>query len=198
MGNRKFYQISILVATALITIGCSSPKAPAPTASNKPAKVVTAKPQTSSRVKVADLRSAGFGTVALKGKKSYAQNQSIQFIVDTQKKTGYLYIVYVDNKGQTALLYPNEKSPLTELNGRYLFPRDFGGMNIQATKDCKGCKEEKTTVYAILTKKRISDIENITAKDLGASTKSKGLSMHLGQSSKRANINIGKIEFFVK
>jgi hypothetical protein len=201
MGNIKLYQMSMLVATAIITIGCSNTKAPKPTVSaTKPTPVVR---QQASSASITDLKSAGFNTIALKGKKSYTQNQSIQFVVDTRGKTGYLYIVYLDNKGQTALLYPNAKSPSTELNGKFLFPRDFGGMHISATKDCKGCEEEKTTVYAILSKEPISDIKNITASHLGvagsSSSQSKGLSMSLpGGSGKSANINIGKIEFSVK
>ena len=70
-------------------------------------------------------------------------------------------------------------------------------MDIRATRDCKGCKQEKTTVYAILSKKRISDIDSITAKHLPSS--SKGLSMNISKrNAKNANINIGKINFFVK
>ncbi|NEW61294.1 DUF4384 domain-containing protein [Sulfurovum sp. bin170] len=200
MEKRKLCQMSFLITTAIVMTGCFGTKTAKPTVTttSKPTQVVEAS------ASVSDLKAAGFGTIALNGKKSYSQNQAIQFAVDTRGKTGYLYIVYVDEKGQTALLYPNEKSPLTELNGKYLFPRDFGGMHINATKDCKGCEQEKTTVYAILSKDKISDIKNITASQLGVSTspkksQGKGLSMSLaGNGGQNANINVGKIEFFVK
>jgi hypothetical protein len=200
MNKRKLFKISMLVVTALVTVGCGQKVAPKKQTATKPAPVVATQPI--QEASIADIQSAGFGTVALKGKNSYSQNQPIQFIVDTKGKPGYLYIVYLDNKGQTALLYPNEKSPLTELNGQYLFPRDFGGMQINATKDCKGCEQEKTTVYAILSKERITDIKNINASHLSknsSSSQSKGLSMSLASGGgKSANINVGKIDFFVK
>ncbi|CAA6800333.1 MAG: Unknown protein [uncultured Sulfurovum sp.] len=193
MSITKRYKVSLLVLSSIIITGCVPGKkeAPVPT----PVKTEVQ----SSEKTIAALKYAQFGSIQLKGKTEYSQNQSIQFIVDTKGKTGYLYIVYADNKGNTALLYPNAQSPLTELNGKYIFPRDFGGMNINATKDCKGCQQEKTTVYAILSKEQISDINNLKLTDLTNSTQSKGLSMNLRPSGvARSDINIGKIEFFVK
>ena len=188
-------QISILSLMTFVLIGCSKPEVtvakPAPIA-QKPTAVVQNLTAT-----INDIKRAGVNTLKLKGKSKYSQNQSIQFEVNTNGKTGYLYIVYVDTKGETVLLYPNPDSPLSELNGKYLFPRDFGGMDIRATKDCKGCEQEKTTVYAILSKKRISDIDSITANHLPVS--SKGLTMNKSKkNAKNANINVGKINFFVK
>ena len=194
MKKINLHQVSIFSLMALVVIGCSKPEVAVvkPATVQKPTAMVQ-----NSIATIDDIKRAGVNTIKLKGKSKYSQNQSIQFAVDTKGKTGYLYIVYVDNKGETVLLYPNSNSPLTELNGKYLFPKDFGGMDIRATKDCKGCKQEKTTVYAILSKKRISDIDSITAKHLPSS--SKGLSMNISKrNAKNANINIGKINFFVK
>ena len=182
----------MLILSTLLLVGCAGTKEPKkrPTVT-KPVATVQ-----SSQATIADLKNAGFGTIKIKGKKVYSQNQIIQFIVDTKGKTGYLYIVYLDDKGNTSLLYPNAQSPLTELNGKYLFPRDFGGMKITATKDCKGCQKERTTVYAILSKNPIADINNLKAKNL---MQGKGLSMSLpGSSARNSNINIGKIDFFVQ
>jgi hypothetical protein len=196
MRKKQIYQLSALVAMSIIIIGCTNSKEAKPTVAT-PITTSVASQSTSS---VAELKNAGVGTIALKGKTNYSQNQSIQFAVDTMGKTGYLYIVYVDNNGGATLLYPNAKSPLTELNGKYIFPRDFGIKKINAEKDCNGCKEEKTTVYAILSKDPISDIKSITASHLGAtSSMSKGLSMiEGGETTQSSNMDIGKIEFFVK
>lgn len=193
MKVEKISQIVTLSLATILIIGCGGKKEPIkkPIAVNKPIPVVS-----NTQASISDLKSARFGTIKLNGKKTYAQNQTIRFNVDTKGKTGYLYIVYLDDKGETALLYPNAKSPLSELNGKYVFPRDFGGMQITATKECKGCQEERTTVYAILSKEPISDIKNLKAMNL---MQGKGLSMSLaGDTDSNANINIGKIDFFVK
>jgi len=188
MKIKKVSQILTLSISTIVLIGCTGEKEPVPkpVAMSKPAAIVQ-NPQAS----VTDLKSAGFGTIRIKGKKLYSQNQTIRFSVDTNNKTGYLYIIYLDDKGETTLLYPNAQSPLTELNGKYIFPRDFGGMQITATKDCKGCQKERTTVYAVLSKEPISDINSLKAKHL---SQGKGLSMTLpGGPGKNSDINIGKI-----
>ena len=193
MQIKKVGQITLLLMGLIVLIGCESKK---PEVVVVPAKVTLQKVAVAT-TSVKDIKSASFGKISVEGKKSYSSNQPIQFKIDTKGKTGYLYIVYLDNKGETALLYPNAKSPLTELNGKYVFPRDFGGMKINATKECKGCEKEKTTVYAILSKERIADISNISASDLGS--QSKGLKMDLDTKvPHNSNINVGKIEFFVK
>jgi len=194
--NYTKHQIPLLVLSTILIAGCASGK-------KEVVAVAPIAPVVQSSTKtVAELQHAQHNTIQLKGTKQYTQNQAINFTVDTKGKTGYLYIIYADNKGQTTLLYPNAQSPLTELNGQYVFPRDFGGMNITATKECKGCKEEKTTVYAILSKDQISDIKNLKINDLtgqSSGTQSKGLSMGLrSESGASSDINIGKIEFFVK
>lgn len=201
MKVKNIYQMLTLGLSSIIIIGCAGNKEPVkkPVVSNKPTTPVVQ----SSGASVKDLKSAGFGTIRIKGKKEYSQNQAIRFNVDTKGKTGYLYIIYLDEKGNTALLYPNAKSPLTELNGKYVFPKDFGGMAITATKDCKSCEQERTTVYAVLSKEPISDIKSLKAKHLmqgkEPSNQSKAIKMSLaGESNQNSNINIGKIEFFVK
>ena len=139
--------LTVLILSSMI-VGCANDKAAAP----KIEKRVEKQQQKESVVSLSSLKEASFGTISLVGAKAYKEQQPISFHIDTKKQTGYLYIVYVGNKGETALLYPNADSPLSELNGDYDFPQDFGGMKIRATKDCKDCKKEKTTVYAILSK----------------------------------------------
>jgi hypothetical protein len=203
MKKQQLFKLSILVAVATIALGCKEKP--------KPTEVVKVeKPQASvsSDTTLAELKSSGVATISLESvAKTYKENQSIQFKVNTKGKAGYLYIIYLDKSGETQLLYPNEFSPLTELSGEYLFPRDFGNMNIKATKDCKGCDEDKTTIYAILTKEPVRDIKNITKGHLlkfsgeqSSNSQNKGLDMVLGGNSSlsNTNINVGKIEFLVK
>jgi len=202
MKKRELYKISALVAAIIITVGCSGSKEPAP----KPQKIEktqVAPAPVSSGTTLSNLQSSGVNRVSLKGNPSYKQGSAIKFIVNTMGKSGYLYIVYLDNKGNTGLLYPNEHSPLTELSGEYLFPRDFGNMNIRATKDCGDCQQEKTTVYALLSKEPITDIKNITKEQLikfsGGASQSKGLSMTTsGPRNDNSNLNVGKLEFLVQ
>jgi len=212
MRSKKSIQISILVATAVITLGCTGGGQPA--AKAQPQRVQQAKPQAvvvpqqSAGLKLADLQNMGaVRGVSIEGNKVYENHKPIQFIVDTKGREGYLYIVYADDKGGTVLLYPNANSPLSEMGGRYLFPRDFGNMPIRATKDCGGCEQEKTSVYALLSKEPIVDIEKITGAQLmglsggsGGGSQGKGLTMDLsgGNSAVDADVNFGKIEFFVK
>jgi hypothetical protein len=204
MKKEQLFKLSILVAVATITLGCKGD--PKPQVLTPPTPPVAQNQSQGSTL--ATLQSSGISTLALKSvTKEYKENQSIAFTVNTMGKAGYLYIIYLDNKGETQLLYPNARSPLTELSGEYTFPRDFGNMNIRATKDCNGCTEDKTTIYAILTKEPVSDIENITKAHLlkfagvkSSKSQGKGLNMDLGGESTtgNTNVNIGHIEFLVK
>jgi len=204
MKKEQLFKLSILVAVASITLGCKGN--PKPQVLTPPTPPVAQNQSQGSTL--ATLQSSGISTLALKSvTKEYKENQSIAFTVNTMGKAGYLYIIYLDNKGETQLLYPNARSPLTELSGEYTFPRDFGNMNIRATKDCNGCSEDKTTIYAILTKEPVSDIKNITKAHLlkfagmkSSKSQGKGLNMDLGGESGTANtnVNIGQIEFLVK
>jgi len=201
MEKRKLYQMSILVVASVIAIGCSGEKTPQPTVEKKQAQVPP--PVVESGITLSSLKSSGVSRVSLRGDKSYKQGSSIRFIVNTMGKSGYLYIVYLDNKGDTGLLYPNEHSPLSELSGEYLFPRDFGNMNIRATKDCGDCPQEKTTIYALLSKQPITDIDKITKEQLLSfgtkGSQSKGLSMSTGGSKvDNSNLDVGRLEFLVK
>jgi len=211
MKKKRFYQISILVATAILTIGCSENKAPKPTKhdsiANKPHKVVPAQP---TGIMLSQLNSGGVTRLSLKGRNNFKQNEPINFIVDTKGAEGYLYVVYSGSNEKVGVLYPNPKSPLTEVEGRYIFPRDFGNMTINATKDCKDCKKERTVIYALLSPKPIVDIQQINkaqlANILGGQSvktsiaKTKGISMDLdaGTKTDNSNINIGVFEFFVE
>jgi len=204
MKKEQLFKLSILVAVATITLGCKGE--PKPQVVTPPTPPVVQNESTGSTL--ATLKSSGVSTLTLKStSKEYKENQPISFIVNTMGKAGYLYIIYLDNKGNTQLLYPNARSPLTELSGEYLFPRDFGNMNIRATKDCKGCSEDKTTIYALLTKEPVTDIKNITKAHLlkfagmkSSKSQGKGIDMDLGgeSGSSNTNVNIGHIEFFVK
>ena len=203
MKKEQLFKLSILVAVVTITLGCN--KNPKPQVLTPPTPIAQNQAEGST---LATLQSSGISTLALKSAtKEYKENQSIAFTVNTMGKAGYLYIIYLDNKGETQLLYPNARSPLTELSGEYTFPRDFGGMNIRATKDCNGCSEDKTTIYAILTKEPVSDIKSITQSHLlkfsgikSSTSQGKGLNMDLGgdTATSNTNVNIGKIEFLVK
>jgi hypothetical protein len=165
INSKEFKKIGILLGFKLFSIGLSLSK----------------------------LSHLKFSAIALIGKKNYKENQLIEFKIDTMGKVGYLYIIYLDNKGTTTLLYPNRNSPLVELNGKYTFPRDFGNMNIRATKDCKKCERDETKIYAILTKKPIVDIHNITGKELkNFSSKPKNID------TTKTNIHFGMIQFFVQ
>jgi len=211
MKQKRFYQIPILVATAIFAIGCSHNKAPKPIHQvykvNKPAKIIPQKP---TGITLSQLNSGGVTKLSLRGSHEYKQGEPIQFIIDTKGADGYLYVIYADNKGQTGLLYPNPNSPLSEISGKYIFPRDFGNMAINATKDCKTCEKEKTVIYALLSKEPIVDIKNINLAQLssvigGQSTqtsavKTKGLSMDIntGTKANNSNVNVGVFEFFVK
>ncbi len=210
MKKKQLYRVSILVATAIFAIGCSHNKKLKPPKHanvNKPVRVVPAKP---SGITLSQLNSGGVTKLALKGGHKFKEGEPINFIVDTRGAEGYLYVVYSDSSGEVGVLYPNPKSPLTEISGKYIFPRDFGNMTINATKDCKGCKEDKTIIYALLSKEPILDIKNISQTQLknilgGQSVqtsiaKTKGISMDLdaGTTNSNANVNVGVLEFVVE
>jgi hypothetical protein len=133
--------------------------------------------------------------------KYYTINQPIEFEIDTRGERGYLYIFHINNQKSINLIYPNRYSPLSELQGEYLFPRDFGNMKIFATKDCQKCKEERTNIYAFLSKEPISDIEKVTSDELlnlfEKKPTCKGFSM-IREDRENRGFNRGKLEFIVK
>jgi len=204
MKQQPLYKLSLLIATAIMTLGCTPEKANIVT----PVKTQVNKAQVSSDISLAELTSSEVSSLTLKSTaKAYKSGDSIEFTVNTMNKAGYLYIIYLDNNGDTLLLYPNENSPLVELSGEYIFPRDFGNVAITASKDCGGCSEDKTTIYALLTKEPVKDIKSITKAHLlkfsgekSSKVQGKGLSLNLGSNNtgKASNVNFGKIEFLVK
>jgi hypothetical protein len=201
MKKNTNQKLIILIATSLLFFGCAETKKTMP----KPQKTtpVTIKKSTVG-IKLSALKQTGaIKTLSFKTKKTYSTNESIKFSIDTGKQEGYLYIIYLDNQGKTALLYPNEKSPLAEIGGKFLFPDDFGDVTIKATKDCKNCSEEKTTLYALLSKTPILDIDNISQEILLGLNSSKNLSrgLKLKLDKKHNNsiqLHIGKVDFLVQ
>jgi len=205
MEKRQIKKLATITATlAVIFSGCTEEKRVVPPTPQAPVTVNKPAPIQSSGVKLKDLQSQGIAMgITLKGSPNYSQNEPVRFIVDTGKNEGYLYIIYLDNQGNTGLLYPNANSPLSEMGGKYIFPNDFGNMNIRATKDCKGCEKEKTSVYALLSKEPIVDIKNISKSELlsfagESKSQGKGLSMDLGGDAPTAGVSVGKLEFFVE
>lgn len=203
MQNRKTYAVNIFMATTLL-MGCSSHKTAPISATQKNTAPTQIKTPKKTGISLSQLRKSNISSnVSLKAKHSYALNESIQFVIDTGSAEGYIYIIYLDNKGETGILYPNANAPLSEMSGSFIFPQDFGNMNIRATKDCKSCSEEKTVIYAIVSKEPIVDINKITKNDLlsftSSSSKSRGLSLELNSNSKNSsNLHVGSVNFFVR
>jgi hypothetical protein len=204
MKKQQLYKLSLVVAIAIMAFGCV-PQGDRKIEPEKPPQVNNT--VISSEITLAELTSSEVSRLTLKStEKAYKSGDSIEFTVNTMNKAGYLYIIYLDNKGDTLILYPNDKAPLLELSGEYTFPKDFGNITITASKDCGGCAEDKTTIYALLTKEPVKDIKNITKGHLvnfsgekTTKTSSKSLSMSLSvNTTSHSNINFGKIEFLVK
>jgi len=138
--------------------------------------------------------------------KKYKEGEKISFVVDTKDKVGYLYIISVD-KDKVVFLQPNPDSPLSQMRGVRSFPEDFtdGGFYIKATKSCTNCEEEKTTVYALLTKRPIEGVEQkITGDNLLGffknSQKARGVMKGISRVSiqkSSSNLSIGRAEFFI-
>ena len=49
--------------------------------------------------------------------KMFSVDDNISFTINTNEKSWYLYIFYIDSDGQLSLLYPNSQSPLTKIYG---------------------------------------------------------------------------------
>ncbi len=138
----------------------------------------------------------------------YNVGDAVRFTIDTKGDRGFLTIFYVDGNDVT-ILYPNGFVSPKEINGRYKFPDNLanGKFELEAYKSCKGCSEEKTTIYAILSSEQITDIDKIKSGDLMSfpknSNESKIMSraVRLKVTSQTKNYfkpQLGKYEFIVK
>jgi hypothetical protein len=206
MRKEQFLKASVLLSIAILCVGCKSNSGPKPikhpTTVNKPAEVAPQK----SGITLSELDSGGKVTLTLEGPHEYKSGDPIQFSLDTRGAEGYLYVVYLDSNGKTGVLYPNLKAPPSQTGGKHVFPRDFGDMQINATKDCQGCEKEKTVLYAFLTQEPILDIQQINKSQLlkivggGNKAKTKGINMNLewDENINSGNVNMGIFEFFVK
>ena len=142
-----------------------------------------------------------------KSQDSYKVGDKLSFDVDTNGRVGYLYIFAIDDNGEVTILQPNALSPLTELKGKYTFPKDFTNNNFEilAEKHCTHCKKEKTTVYAFLTKIPIANLNKISDETFvtlaKGSEQEKVLTKGFGISTKKKknkNLAIGKMEFTIE
>ena len=113
----------------------------------------------------------------------------------------------VDNDSVT-FLQPNPVSPLSQMRGSRSFPKDFtnGAFDIKAIKNCKACEKEKTTIYALLTKEPIANIEKrITSGKLlsfyknsqKAKRVTRGIQLNIRKNSNPSNLSIGKADCVV-
>jgi len=138
----------------------------------------------------------------------YNTGNSIEFEIDTKQDRGYLSVFYVD-KNDVTILYPNPFVNSRELQGKYKFPQDLanGQFELEAYKNCTGCKEEKTTIYTLLSAEPISNIKRIQSKGLTSfgnmSEESKKMSRAIkikatAKSNSSFKPQLGKYQFFVK
>ena len=171
MQKNKLFQISVLFIFSSFSIGCTA---------------TGVEPQ-SREVNVSS------NTLSVKAKKNYKKGEPVKFKIDTGKEKGYLYVVYLNKNGQKEVMAPSKK----KVNGKVSFPEDFD-VDVSASKDCKSCKEEKTTVYVLLSKDPILDIADMDSNKLlklgnkSKEVKNRGLFLEDG------NVLVQKIEFLVK
>ncbi len=155
------------------------------------------------------INSGKFKEMYIKGSKDiYSVGEAVRFTIDTRGDRGFLTIFYIDGNNVT-MLYPNRFVSPREINGRYNFPDDLanGKFELEAYKSCKGCSEEKTAIYAILSQEQITDIGKIRSGDLMSfpknSNKSKIMSRAvklkvISQTKNYSQPQLGKYEFIVK
>jgi hypothetical protein len=141
-------------------------------------------------------------------KTTYQTEEPVEFMVDTQGERGYLTVFYID-KSEVTVLYPNPFVQNIAVQGKYKFPQDLanGQFELEAYKSCNGCKQEKTTIYTLLSAEPISDIKNIQSKGLKSfgnnSSEAKVMSRAVRiKATKKSNSSfipqLGKYEFIVK
>ena len=181
--KRDFYSKLLFLSTlSFLMLGCAG-----------------ATPNPSSMTRELKVQDTKFNTLNITAKQSYAKDESLQFAIDTGKEKGYVYVVYVDKKGDTAVLSSNSNKK--KKSGKLNFPQDFGNKEIKVSKDCTDCKKEKTTVYVLLSTDPIEDINNMNKSDLLSlntkQTAHKNRTISLNNENKQA-VRIAKIEFFVE
>ena len=135
--------------------------------------------------------------IVIKSKKKFSANESLKFSIDTKGKKGFIYLVYIDKKGGTSVLYPEDTTTQKKKGGKLNFPQDFGDIDLKTTKDCKGCKKEKTTIFVLLSDDPIDDIKNMNEKDL-VNIQTNGKSRDISLSETNQNIFVDKLNFFVE
>jgi len=183
------------IITMLIVVGCKSNVVEPKSESNRTVEIDD-KSMTLSEMKLDSV------SIAMKGNNEYKSGEPLRFAIDTKGRAGYIYIIYEDSSGGVGVLYPNRYSPPSEIIGEHIFPDDFGvdPKAVTASRNCSDCKRDKTLLYAILTKKRISDIQNIDRGILhNILTKSKGIAVDFNRSyGNSGNFYVGVLEFYVK
>ena len=202
---RKSSWVSAVALIAIIASGCTKQPNKETITLNQPVR----KQQESFESNLEDILQKRGSFIEVTGaKEHYKQGENISFVVDTKGQVGYLYIMSVDSSKVT-FLQPNPVSPLSEMRGRRSFPEDFtnGAFNIQAIKNCQSCQKEETTVYALLTKKPIANIEKkITGETLlsfyknsrQAKRVTRGIHLNIANSNSSSNLSIGKMDFIVE
>jgi len=167
------------------------------------------KPKESFDLKLDEVLESGANLIEIRGlEKNYKEGEKLSFVVDTKGQVGYLYIMSVDDSSVT-VLQPNPDSPLEQMRGKRSFPEDFtdGAFYIKTVKNCKSCQKEKTSIYALLTKEPIEGIQQkiVDNKLLSfhknsqqATRAMRGVERIHVKTSGRANLSIGKTEFFVE
>jgi hypothetical protein len=138
-------------------------------------------------------------------KTSYKSGESVKFTIDTNGKRGFLTIFHIDGNDIT-LLYPNGFISPTEIEGSYKFPKDLadGKFELEAYRSCKGCSEERTTIFALLSSTPITDVSKIKSKELISFSKTSQESQALTRAVRvkvksQGNFKplLGKYEFIV-
>jgi len=93
-------------------------------------------------------------------KKSYTVGDKINFNIDTNQESGYLYVLEIkDSDNEINVLYPNPYSKINrqDLSSRFSFPKRGDGFVFKASNS--GTAVERTVVYSILSKTKIDGLE---------------------------------------
>ena len=98
-------------------------------------------------------------------KKKFSTNESLKFSIHTGNINGFIYLIYINKTGDTNIIYPTDTSIPKKQSGTLNFPEDFDNIEIKTTKECKDCKEEKTTIFVLLSNDPIENIENMNESD---------------------------------